>query len=327
MEKDITAGGALPGSGLPGPVIAVAGPTASGKSALAMRLAKKFGGEIVSCDSMQIYRGMDIGTAKPTRADMAEIPHHMIDILDPDEPYSCADYAAGAKEAVDGILARGMLPVVCGGTGLYLESLLYEHPFGDSGTDPELRERLRERAAGPGGADELWEELRGIDPDAAAAIHRNHVRRVIRALEIYYSTGKTKTEIEKAGLVPRYRALVMILHISDRALRAGMIGERTRRMMESGLEAETRALLAAGALAPGSTAAQAIGYKEMLDCIRGLEPPSAAEERISLATRQYAKRQDSWFGGRRYGVRIEIGAGSEDPYPEAERLVSDFLRG
>ena len=252
MEKDITAGGALPGSGLPGPVIAVAGPTASGKSALAMRLAKKFGGEIVSCDSMQIYRGMDIGTAKPTRADMAEIPHHMIDILDPDEPYSCADYAAGAKEAVDGILARGMLPVICGGTGLYLESLLYEHPF--SGTDPELRERLRERAAGPGGADELWEELRGIDPDAAAAIHRNNVRRVVRALEIYYSTGKTKTEIEKAGLVPRYRALVMILHISDRALRAGMIGERTRRMMKSGLEAETRALLAAGALAPGRSA-------------------------------------------------------------------------
>ena len=174
------------------PLLCITGPTASGKSALAVRLAQLLGGEVVSCDSMQIYRGMDIGTAKPTAEEMCGVPHHMIDIVSPDEDYSCGRYASEAAEVIRDIASRGALPIVCGGTGLYLDSLIRATEHADAPSDPSLRESLLARDGL-----ELHAELAAIDPESAAAIHPNNKRRVARAIEIYRITGRTKTEWDR----------------------------------------------------------------------------------------------------------------------------------
>ena len=307
-----------------GKILAVAGPTASGKSDLAMALAGKYNGEIVCCDSMQIYRGMDIGTAKPTEKDRAEIPHHMVDFLDPGTKYSCADYAAAASACVDGILDRGRLPVICGGTGLYLDSLLYERPYEESNGADALRETLQGQLEREG-PHAMWEKLSALDPESAAEIHENNTRRVIRALEIRLSTGKKKSELDRVPLKKRYHACVLVLHTPDRELQNRRIALRTEKMLEAGLLEETRRLLAAGALAEGNTAAQAIGYKEMLSYLAGTQTLAQAEEALVIATRQYAKRQDTWFRRTQDAHRIELTAEQPDPYPRADAIVRAFL--
>ncbi len=307
------------------PLIAVSGPTASGKSELAMKLALRFGGEIVCCDSMQIYRGMDIGTAKPTAADRAAVPHHMTDFLDPSSRYSVADYAADAAECVRDICSRGKLPVVCGGTGLYLEALLFERPWTESSGATEVRRRLSEIASHPDGKHMLWERLNEIDPETAASVHENNVRRVIRAIELYETTGIPKSRLDRMSGTPRFCSLVMVLHRADRAEQDRRIERRVDEMFEQGLADETRRLLEQGVFTPGSTAAQAIGYKELVGLICEGRDTLEARDAIVTATRQYAKRQDTWFAKKDYARKIEIGPQSPDPYPEAEALTSEFL--
>ena len=277
-------------------LISVAGPTASGKSDLAIMLAEHFGGEIVSFDSMQIYRGMDIGTAKPTAAELARVPHHMIDVADPRESFSVASFVAGAKAALADIEARGKCAVLCGGTGLYQDSLVYGTEFGELEADEAYRASLAAFAEKEGNA-ALHAILAEKDPEAAEKIHMNNVKRVIRALEIIKQSGMTKTEWDKrakqnASALP---AVMIGLNYRDREKLYARIDARVDIMMEQGLYDEVKSLYEAGLLPEGSTAYDAIGYKEMIACVRGEESMLDAAEKIKLATRHYAKRQLTWF--------------------------------
>lgn len=282
------------------PLLCVVGPTACGKSALAVELARAVGGEVVSCDSMQVYRGMDIGTAKPTEREMGGIPHHMIDIVEPEETYSCTAYVTAARAAIDEIRARGRLPIVCGGTGLYLDRLLRGGTDGSAVASPEVRAELAAYREAHGNA-ALHGLLASVDPESAAAIHENNVPRVIRALEIYRVTGKTKTELDRLSarldetLCPYVVGLWREREVLNRRIDA-----RVEEMLSLGLLAETERLRARGVFETNSTAAQAIGYKELLSCLRGEGTLGEATERLKIATRQYAKRQMTWFRARPY---------------------------
>ena len=311
-------------NGLP-KIVVVCGPTASGKSDVAMRICEEFGGELLSCDSMQIYKTMDIGTAKPSREDMARVRHHMIDIADPFTPYSCADYARDAVACAEDILSRGKLPVVCGGTGLYLEALLFERPFESNPGRSPLRDELNGFAE-KYGAHALWERLREVDPESAAAIHENNVRRVVRALEILETTGIPKSESDRLAGRARYDSLVIYLKTNDRKKREERIRRRTRAMFEGGLLDETARLYEAGVFEKNTTAAAAIGYKETLGAVTGETSSEEAFERLVIATRQYAKRQDTWFDRKSYATPVAAD-GDEPPYEECLKLVSLFLRG
>ncbi len=286
-------------------LLAIVGPTAGGKSALAVSLAQRLGGEVLSCDSMQVYRGMDIGTAKPTPEEMGGIPHHLIDIADPHEPFSCAEYVAAAERAVAEVLARGRLPVFCGGTGLYLDRFL-SGGMEEGDPDPELRRRLFAVAESEG-AHALHERLRAVDPESAEAIHENNVKRVVRALEIYHTTGIPKSESDRRSQSrpARYNATVIGLHYADREPLYRRIDRRVEEMLAAGLLEETQRLNAMGVFACNRTAAQAIGYKELLPHLRGEEPLEAAAERLKLATRHYAKRQQTWFDAKAYVHPLE----------------------
>lgn len=272
----------------PNTVLAVAGPTASGKSSLAMELARTFDGEIVSCDSMQIYRGMDIGTAKDTLQEREEIPHHLIDLVDPDTPFSCAQYADAARAAISDILDRGKLPVLCGGTGLYLESAVYDRTLESPGESPELREMLGSRSD-----EENYAELVRVDPISAEAIHPNNRKRVIRALEIYRLSGipKSQWDLSSRQHSSGFDCRILVLTASDREVLYRRIDQRVDRMMEAGLLNEVKSLN----LSPDTTAGQAIGYKELSDYIRGACSLDEAVDRIKRASRNYAKRQITWF--------------------------------
>lgn len=276
-------------------IAAVVGPTASGKTALALELARSFGGEIVSCDSMQIYRGMDIGTAKPTKAEMEDIPHHMIDIVEPSENFSAADYAALAKDAVADIISRGKLPIFCGGTGLYLDSVLTANEYANTETDPNVRKELLIEAE-KFGKEALWERLRAVDPESAAASHPNNVKRVVRALEIYITSGITKTEWDnRSRLHPSPFDSVIIALDRPREELYDRIDKRVDIMLEAGLEEEVRTLVDSGRLPMDSTAAQAIGYKEFIDYFGGKASLDEVADLIKQASRRYAKRQITWF--------------------------------
>ena len=292
-------------------LIAVGGATASGKSALALELAVRLGGEIVSCDSMQIYLGMNIGTAKPTEDERRLVPHHMIDVCEPYEDYSASLWADGASDAIRGIASRGRLPIVCGGTGMYLDSLLRPRPFCEvNGDISEIRNRLRESAE-LNGSDALYEELMQIDPTAARSIHPNNLKRVIRALEIYYSTGMTKTESDRRSLEGSSEFDCTFINVSfeNRQHLYSRIDRRVDTMMEAGLEAEVRDLDDSGRLRRGSTASQAIGYRELLRYIDGDLTLADAVSLIKQNSRNYAKRQITWF--RRYdGIRAVPDAGN-----------------
>ena len=212
-------------------IIAVVGHTASGKTGLAIALAERLGGEIVCCDSMQIYREMDIGTAKPTPEELARVPHHTVDFVDPMRPYSCAEYAEDAERAIEDILSRGKLPIICGGTGLYLDTLLFERPFDECGGRSDVRERL-EREAEELGAHALHLRLQAVDPESAESIHPNNLKRVIRALEIYKSTGIPKSVLDKESRKPEseYDALVLGLNFTDRETLYDSINRLTKQL-------------------------------------------------------------------------------------------------
>lgn len=268
-------------------VLAIVGPTASGKSSLAMELARRLGGEIVSCDSMQIYRGMDIGTAKPTEAERAEVAHHMIDICSPERDYSCAEYVLDASKAIEQISARGALPILCGGTGLYLDSLLRGGRFAPD-LPPEAVEAVEAMPI-----DRAYAELERVDPIAAANIHINNEKRVRRALAICLGTGKPKSvwDEESRAYPSPYRAEIIGLDYDDRAVLYDRIDCRVNEMMEQGLLDEAKRLN----LRRDSTAGQAIGYKELYRYLDGTMSLLYAVALLKQNTRRYAKRQLTWF--------------------------------
>ncbi len=303
-------------------IAAVVGPTASGKTALAIELAKRYDGEVVSCDSMQIYRHMDIGTAKPTVEEMCGIPHHMIDIIEPSESFSAADYAPMARVAADGIIARGKLPIFCGGTGLYLDSVLTANDYADVETDLELRASLLADAERDG-ADALWERLNKVDPESAKATHPNNVKRVARALEIYLASGITKTEWDRRSRTrpAPYEAITIALD-RDREELYSRIDRRVDIMRDAGLENEVRELLESGRLPRTSTAAQAIGYKEIIAAFDGDITLDEAFELIKQSSRRYAKRQLTWFRRNPTVNWINSASNFEDIVNIAEKLLT-----
>ena len=276
-------------------LVVITGPTASGKTALGVALARRLGGEVVSADSMQIYRGMDIGTAKPTPEEMQGVPHHMIDIADPAENYSVSRYAKEAAACVDDILARGKLPIVVGGTGLYIDSLIAGRTFADGTADTALRQELSERYDEIGG-EGLLGELRKVDPERAAKLHPADKKRIVRAMEVYILTGRTITQhdAETRAVPPRYDAAKIALDFAVRQDLYDRIDRRVDIMVQQGLFDEVRALLAAGVPAD-CTAMQAIGYKEAVAAVQGKAAPQDAVAAIQLASRRYAKRQLTWL--------------------------------
>ena len=278
-------------------IIAVVGPTASGKTSLSIALAKELGGEILSCDSMQIYRDMDIGTAKPSAEEQDGVPHHLIDIAAADEPFSCAEYAALAKNKIAEVASRGKLPIFCGGTGLYLDGVLRGgNSYEKTETDPTYRAEL-EQVAAEQGAEAVHAMLAAVDPDAAQATHPNNVKRVIRALEIYHTTGVTKTELDRRSVQveSEYDALVLGIRFPDTEELYERINLRVDLMIEQGLLDECRRLMEAGVFERSATAAQAIGYKELFPYLRGELSLKNCVETLKMATRRYAKRQMTWF--------------------------------
>ena len=289
-------------------ILCLAGPTASGKTALAVELAKDLNGEVVSCDSMQVYRRMDIGTAKPSREEMQGIPHHMIDVAEPDEDFSVSRYCAMAAPIVDDIVARGKTAIIAGGTGLYMDSLIRGNdfaPFPSTG----VRERL-EAEADEVGLPAMLTRLRQIDPDTADRVSDR--KRILRALEVYLETGETITEHNrKTRLIPpKYTPLWLGLDFADRGELYRRIDKRVDIMLEMGLMEEIRSLLDSG-IPEKCTAMQAIGYKEFVNALEGREPLSQAAEEVKKASRHYAKRQLTWFR-RNPAVRWLVRSGDDD---------------
>ena len=276
-------------------IAAVVGPTASGKTALSVALAERMNAEIISCDSMQVYRRMEIGTARPTEQEMRGISHHLIGAIDPEIPFSAADYVSTAEKCLDTILEKGKTPLFCGGTGLYLEAFLRGGFSARADGDPALRASLVEFAE-KNGKEALYQRLVACDPKAAEQIHPNNVRRVIRALEICLSGGRTKSEIdrERSEYSDRYAPTVVGL-LWSRPLLYQRIDRRVDDMLRMGLLDETERLLKEGVFDVSETAAQAIGYKELLPYLRGECTLFDAVERLKIATRRYAKRQMTWF--------------------------------
>ena len=276
-------------------LVVITGPTAAGKTALGVARAQRLGGEVVSADSMQIYRGMDIGTAKPTPEEMQGVPHHMIDIADPAENYSVSRYAQEAAACVDDILSRAKLPIVVGGTGLYIDSLIAGRTFADGTADTALRQELSERYDEIGG-EGLLGELRKFDPERAAKLHPADKKRIVRAMEVYILTGRTITQhdAETRAVPPRYDAAKIALDFAVRQDLYDRIDRRVDIMVQQGLFDEVRALLAAGVPAD-CTAMQAIGYKEAVAAVQGKAAPQDAVAAIQLASRRYAKRQLTWL--------------------------------
>ena len=289
---------------------AVVGCTASGKTSLAIELARRLDGEIICCDSMQIYKGMDIGTAKPTSEERAAVPHHLFDICSPEQAYSCADFVRDAMAAVEEISSRGKLPVFCGGTGLYLDRFLRGGNSDEAQSDENLRREL-ENFVSEHGVDALHGRLRELDSESADAIHKNNVKRVIRAIEICMLSGRKKSEIdrENSALTERYDYTVIYPFYNDREILYGRINRRVDMMIEDGLVEETRRLLEGGVFEKSQTASQAIGYKEIIPYIRGEASLSDCVELLKTATRKYAKRQMTWFNSKSYAQKIDMDEG------------------
>lgn len=275
------------------PLIAVVGPTASGKTSLAVDICEKIGGEAVSCDSMQIYKGMDIATAKPTADEMRGIPHHLIGFLEPDEPFSVAKYCEAARAAINDIASRGKKAVLVGGTGLYYSSLVDNIEFLPEETDFEYRAELKKRAESEG-AQVLLDELYKADPAAAAELHVNNLGRIIRALEICRTTGKTKTmqdELSRKNPSP-FAVTAICLDARDRQFLYNRINKRVDIMLESGLLQEAEKFFDSSL---GTTARQAIGYKELYPYFSGEKSLEECVDCLKMQTRRYAKRQLTWF--------------------------------
>ena len=274
-------------------IICIAGPTASGKTALAVELAKELNGEVISCDSMQIYRGMDIGTAKPSPEEMQGIRHHMLDICDPTEDFSVSRYCELATPILEDIVNRGKTAIIAGGTGLYMDSLMKGNDFAPIPATGH-RERLEEQAR-LDGIEPLLETLRAIDPEAAERSQGN-LRRIVRALEVYYETGETITahNYRTQAIPPKYSPLWLGLDFTERAELYRRIDLRVQIMLQMGLLEEIKTLLASG-IPEKATAMQAIGYKEFVDALAGRSSMEAAVAQVQQSSRRYAKRQLTWF--------------------------------
>ena len=280
---------------MPEKIICVVGPTACGKTKLGVLLAKRYDGEVVSADSMQIYRGMTIGTAAPTAEEMENVPHHMIAVADPAEQWSAARYAQAAIPIVDDILARGKRPILVGGTGLWLDAVVRGRTFAGGHAGGAVRKELQDRLAREGIAP-LLEELRQVDPEAAERLHPADEKRILRALEVYRETGKTISahNAETRDLPPRYDAVWIGLQFRDRADMKTLIDRRVDAMVAAGLLEEVGQLLESG-LPREATALQAIGYKEFLGVLDGTATVEEAVAEVKLRSRQYAKRQLTWL--------------------------------
>lgn len=302
------------------PVVVIVGPTAVGKTKTGIELAKAFDGEIVSGDSVQVYRGMDIGSAKVTKEEAEGIPHHLIDICDPDDAMSVAMFQQLARAAIDDIYARGKLPIIVGGTGLYIRSILYDYEFVERPVDKALREEL-ERLAEVEGREALHQRLVQLDPERAATIHPNNVRRVVRALEVVMQ-GDTQTTDSAPS--EHYDFRLFVLH-ADREILYDRINQRVDAMMEAGLVEEVERLLAQGYR--DTQAMRAIGYKEMIPFIDGKMSKEKATDLLKQHTRQFAKRQLTWFRHQFDGIWVDMGRKSfELSYKNIYDEVEEFFR-
>lgn len=306
------------------PIICVVGPTASGKTALAIELAKAFNGEIVSCDSMQIYRRMDIGTAKPTAEERQGIPHHMIDVADPEESFSVSRYCQMATPIVEDILRRGKTCIIAGGTGLYVDALIRGNDFAPI-PSTGCRQRLERRAEAEG-IQVLTQELYAVDPESVQRAQGNP-RRIIRALEVYLETGQTLTahNLATQAIPPRFSPLWIGLDDEDRQDLYRRIDLRVDLMLEQGLLEEIRSLLDSG-IPESATAMQAIGYKEFIDALRGRIPMEQAVSDLKQASRRYAKRQKTWFRRNRdiHWILRRPGQTSQEIFSQARLLAQSF---
>ena len=291
------------------PLLILCGPTASGKTACAVRLAQRLHTEVVSCDSMQVYRGMDILSAKPTEAEMDGVVHHMIGVADPSEPFSAAIYRDRALPVIYDLLKAGRLPVLCGGTGLYIDALT--RPMGFSvRSDPDLHAHLMARFSEPGGREALFEELRRVDPESAARLHINDARRVTRALEVYRQTGQSLTELNRLDAQREGDFSEQLFALRwPRDVLYDRINRRVDEMCAQGLFDEVAGLLGRG-LSSGSTAMQALGYKEIAQALSGEVTRAQAIDNLKQRTRNYAKRQLSWL--RRDARVVWLSVGEDD---------------
>lgn len=299
----------------------IAGPTASGKTALGVTLAKKFGGEVVSADSMQIYKGIHIASAAPDSSEMLGVPHHMLEFLEPEQSFSVADYVNKARTVIKDINARGKLPFVVGGTGLYISSLAYNTVYADEPTDLDLRKELN-TLFDQEGAEKMLERLSEFDPESAARLHPNNRRRIIRAFEVYKLTGHSITEqniLSKEG--EKYiEPLLIGITYRDREKLYERINRRVDIMLENGLEGEARAALSRSS----GGAVQAIGHKELAGYINGECSLSEAVESLKRQTRRYAKRQLTWFNRDKRINWIYVDE-CPDPVGDAEKLIKKFI--
>lgn len=302
-------------------IVAIGGPTASGKTSFSVALAQKFGGEVICADSMQIYEGLDVGTAKVTPEEMQGVPHHMVGFLKPEQPYSVADFVTGADGCIREIAGRGKLPFVVGGTGLYIESLVTGVQFAPQKPNPELRRKLEEKAQQLG-PEAMHRELEKIDPEYAAKVHPNNTGRVIRALELYYGTGVTMTAQRAASIPPEppYKALVLCLDWPREVLYE-RIDRRVDQMLDEGILAEAE--LVWKNKETYKTAAQAIGYKEFFPYFEGAAAVPECAAQLKQASRNYAKRQLTWF--RRMQNVVWIQAGEPDALENAEQAIRAHL--
>ena len=306
-------------------IICIAGPTASGKTALAVALAKKRNGEVVSCDSMQIYKGMDIGTAKPTPEEMEGVVHHMLDVVQPQEDFSVSRYCEMATPIVDDIIRRGKTAIITGGTGLYMDALIKGNAFAPY-PSTGMREKL-EAQADQQGMEAMLSLLKTIDPDSAAKLHLADRKRILRALEVYYETGKTITQhnLMTQSIPPRYQPVWFALEDENRADLYTRIDSRVEKMLEAGLIDEIRGLLDRG-VPDKCTAMQAIGYKEFVAAIRGECTIPEATAQVQQASRHYAKRQLTWF--RRNPaiswLRRKAGEGTPEILQKALHILREF---
>lgn len=304
-------------------VIALGGPTATGKTALSVSLAKQFDGEIISADSMQVYKGLTIGTAKVLPEEQGGIPHHLVDFLEPTQPFSVVDFVQAAQPIISQITERNHLPILVGGTGLYQSSLLKGIVFSPEKSDPAVRNALQERALQQGSA-AMYEELQRIDPDYARKVHPNHLPRIIRALELYELTGRKMSEQQRDShpAEPPYRSLCLCLTFRDRQLLYQRINTRIDRMVEQGILEEAQYVYENRARF--TTATQAIGYKEFFPYFEHRTDLSDCIEKLKQASRNYAKRQLTWFRHQTDAVWLE--ADVEDVCQKAHDAIVQFLQ-
>ena len=306
-------------------IICIAGPTASGKTALAVALAHKVNGEVVSCDSMQIYKKMNIGTAKPTEAEMEGIPHHMLSVAEPEEDFSVSRYCEMATPIVEDILSRGKTAIIAGGTGLYMDALIRGNafaPYPSTGRREEL-----EQLAAQEGIDTVLCKLKEVDPESAARLHPSDQKRIIRAMEVYLETGETITEHNRKTqeIPPRFSPVWFALEDENRQDLYDRIDRRVLQMLEEGLIAEIQALLASG-VPEKATSMQAIGYKEFVDFLAGRCSLEDAAALVQQASRRYAKRQLTWFRRNQniHWLRRASGEGTAEILLKAQHNLTDF---